>query len=41
MGVLCLGDGKVPWQQIRDPAYGVVGDPFEHLLEIEFGAKAV
>ncbi len=39
--VLCLGEGEVPWQQIRDPADGVVWDPFEHLMEIEFGIEPV
>ncbi len=39
--VLCRGEGEVPWQQIRDPADGMVGDAFEHLMEIEFRIETV
>ena len=39
--VLWLGDGEVPWQQIRDPADGVVWDPFEDLVQVEFRIKTV
>jgi hypothetical protein len=39
--VLCLGDGEVPWQQFHDPADGLVGDPFEDLVQVQFGVKPV
>ncbi len=39
--VLCLGEGEVPWQEISDPADGVVGDAFEHLMEIELRIETV
>jgi hypothetical protein len=32
-------EGEVPWQQIRDPAGGVVWDPFEDLVQVEFGIE--
>jgi hypothetical protein len=41
MSAYGLANGKVPWQQIRDPAGGKLGDPFEHLLEIKFGIELV
>ena len=37
----CPGEGEVPWQQIRDPADGVVGDAFEDVVEIEFRVEPV
>ena len=40
-GVLCPGEGKVPRQQVSDPADGMVGDAFEHLMEIEFRIETV
>lgn len=39
--VLSPDEGEVPWQQISDPADGVVGDAFEHLMEIEFRIETV
>ena len=39
--VLCCGEGEVPWQQISDPADGMVGDAFEHQMEIEFRIETV
>jgi hypothetical protein len=32
---------RLPRQQFCDPADGLVGDPFEHLLEKEFGIENV
>jgi hypothetical protein len=34
-------DGEVRWQQFRDPANGLVGDPFDHLMKIECRIKAL
>lgn len=42
LGVIVLaGERYVPWQQFVDLADVVVGDAFEHVVEIELGIEAV
>jgi hypothetical protein len=36
-----LVDADVPWQQLGDPSDGVLGDAFEHVVEIDLRIKAV
>ena len=34
-------DRYLPWQQLVDPADGVIGDSFQDVLEIDLRVKAV
>jgi hypothetical protein len=36
-----LVDAGVPWQQLGDARDGVIGDAFEHVVEIDLRIEAV
>jgi hypothetical protein len=34
-------DAGVPWQQLGDPRDGVIGDAFEHVVEVDLRIETV